>query len=83
MAVGVALTLALSSIPRVIYQAYHSPEAVPDYVGFRWDVYAPGWDRHVLNDDDCVRILGKHFSENYTELFYDLREGAHKADPRR
>jgi hypothetical protein len=68
-----------TDIPKVIYQTYHHPDKVPPKVAENLAKYAPGYERFVFNDDECVKFLEQHYHPIVATTFGHLG-GAHKAD---
>ena len=66
-------------IPKVIYQTYNLPDAVPPKVARNLAQYAPDYRRYLFNDDDCIAFLTRHYHADVVKTFHLLR-GAHKAD---
>ena len=72
-------TVVTDSIPRVIYQTYHSKHLIPAKVDENMKIFAPQFTRHVYNDSECYEFLRKHFHRSISDMFYQL-EGPHRSD---
>ena len=68
-----------SSIPRVIFQSYHSKRLVPDKVATNFKAFAADYTRYIYNDTECLQFLQQYFHEAVVLTYHQL-EGPHRAD---
>ena len=73
-----SLRVALAIIPRHVIQTCAHPGEVPAAVGAAWQRFAPGWQRRVFDDDECLKALGSH-GPRHQSAFHALN-GAHRGD---
>lgn len=66
--------------PNTVMQTMADVSSIPPKVHIRWNKYAPGVNRILMSDDDCIHFLRTEYDERYAKKFVSLRNGAHKAD---
>jgi mannosyltransferase OCH1-like enzyme len=70
-------------IPNIIHQTVKSKNAL-DYTLreniYSWKQLNDGFEYNLYDDEECVKFLKKHFTEDHVATFNGLKAGAAKAD---
>ena len=69
-----------TKIPRKIHRTYHDKSKIPEKVFTNMREFAPGYEIHLYDDEDCKTFLRIHFQPEVVDAFCTLKQGAHKAD---
>lgn len=72
--------LFLKDYTKLAFQTYRDKSLIPSKVEENWKEFAPEYTRIVLDDQEAIEFLQRHYSPNVTEKFMSLTNGAHKAD---
>jgi len=69
-----------TKIPRKIHRTYSDKSKIPEKIFTNMREFAPGYEIHLYDDEDCKSFLKTHFQPEVVNAFCQLKEGAHKAD---
>jgi hypothetical protein len=69
-----------TKIPRKIHRTYSDKTKIPEKIFTNMRDFAPGYEIHLYDDEDCKSFLQTHFQPEVVDAFCKLKEGAHKAD---
>lgn len=69
-----------TTVPRKIHRTYSDKSKIPEKIFTNMRDFAPGYEIHLYDDEDCKTFLQLHFQPEVVDAFHRLKEGAHKAD---
>lgn len=67
-------------IPKVVYMTYHDIEGIPCYVIENIKKNCKGYRIEIHGDKSCEDFLYEYYGPDATQLFKEIKVGAHKAD---
>jgi len=69
-----------ANVYNTVMQTVADKNIIPPKVAENWKTFAPGVERVLMNDKECIQFLKDHFGEQTSEKFMSFKSGAHKAD---
>ena len=55
-----------------LFQVYHIKDNIPNYVYTNIKKFAPEYEHHILDDDECIFFFKKYFKPVVLDTFNDL-----------
>ena len=66
-------------IPKKLFQTYHIPKKIPDYINYLRNRYAGDYSYSLYDDDQGLEFLKEYYTQEVIDKYSKLT-GAHKAD---